>query len=206
MGKNCERCADMEARELGLRQELEAERARSRAREVLRTGEETESKLAKAERERDEARADGIASASHGGCEDLLDQKDATLAALEADLAAKTAALKRISRGETIPGYHGEHEHPLVAMAQEVIHGAQAIAREALASSPGAAFGRLARARAVVEAARKVDRDSSSNFYLYGPPTTGRQQENRNPHGPVVDWQSLHDLHAALAAHDAQAK
>ena len=60
-------------------------------------------------------------------------------ASLEADLAAKTAALERISRGETIPGYHGEHEHPLVAMAQEVIHGAQAIAREALASSPGAA-------------------------------------------------------------------
>ena len=60
------------------------------------------------------------------------------IGALEADLAAMRGALKRISHGETIPGYHGEHGHPLVAMAQEVIHGAQTIAREALASSPGA--------------------------------------------------------------------
>jgi len=41
--------------------------------------------------------------------------------------------LEFISHGHTIPGYKGENADPIVAIAQEVIHGAQTKAKEALA-------------------------------------------------------------------------
>lgn len=54
--------------------------------------------------------------------------------ALQATLAPAREAFLFISQGHTIPGYKGESENPLIALAQEVIHGAQVTARKALAA------------------------------------------------------------------------
>jgi hypothetical protein len=54
-------------------------------------------------------------------------------AALRDDLRACAEALDFISHGHTIPGYKGESSDPLLALAQEVIDGAQRTARAALA-------------------------------------------------------------------------
>lgn len=52
----------------------------------------------------------------------------------EATLEQAREAFRFISHGHTIPGHKGESEHPLIAIAQEVIHGAQSTARKALAA------------------------------------------------------------------------
>lgn len=50
------------------------------------------------------------------------------------DLVQIREALEFISGGHTIPGYQGEHSDPRIAICQQVIHGAQTKAKEALVS------------------------------------------------------------------------
>lgn len=75
------------------------------------------------------------------------DQRFCTLAEenerLEAACATYRAALQLISHGHTISGWKGSDSNPLIALAQEVIHGAQTTAREALASDAGATAQRV---------------------------------------------------------------
>src|SRR3990167_837079 len=59
------------------------------------------------------------------------------MSALKAREARLREALDFIARGYTLPGFKGESRDPLLALAQEVIHGAQATARAALAEAAG---------------------------------------------------------------------
>lgn len=70
-------------------------------------------------------------------CVTCKEETEAGLSRAEATVEKMREALEFVAGGHTISGYKGPDANPLIALAQEVIHGAQTTARAALAAGEG---------------------------------------------------------------------